>query len=206
MPVHRAIARPLFVLAVLAGLAANAQNVVADYQFQPDNYSLVLLAEFDQTTLVSKLIDFKNLTSDNGLYTNNGALSFFDNLAATGGILNVVPGDYVQIVLTRDGASDLVTAYTDGVQAFSFTDTTDLAVIDDPNSPNEFLHFFIDDGMTTHSRAGRNRPATACRYGRPATPGRVTRTRPPVSFGAASKQGTHAAATKRICRRRAFLR
>ena len=135
------------------GVRATTTGVIA-----ADDYSLVTLVRFDPSSAASplgefrKVIDFKNLTSDGGLYNLDGFLSFFDSAnaasiaTATGGTV-AAPGTYVQIALTRDGASDLVAAYVDGVPVLSFTDANDLAVIDDPDSTDEFLNFFIDDGI-----------------------------------------------------------
>ena len=139
-----------------SGVRIQTNGVIA-----PDNYSAVFLVRFDDTggtgmipsvlpNTFRKILDFKNLSSDSGLYNQNGLLSFYDsaNLGslAVAGMVEV-PDTYVQIVLTRDGATDLVAAYVDGTQAFSFTDTDDLAVINDPNSTDEFLNFFIDDNI-----------------------------------------------------------
>ena len=135
------------------GVRATTGGVIA-----ADDYSLVTLVRFDPSGVANplnefrKVVDFKNRTSDSGLYNLDGFLSFFDSAnatsiaTATGGTV-AVPDTYVQIALTRDGASDLVAAYVDGVPVLSFTDANDLAVIDDPDSTDEFLNFFIDDNI-----------------------------------------------------------
>ena len=140
-----------------------------------DDYSVVMFVRFDAvpptssligtkatvlpTDVFRKILDFKNLASDSGLYSQNNLLAFFDANnptsfpGALGGPL-AVPDTFVQIALTRDGASDQVTAYVDGTQAFTFTDTGDLATIGDVTDPStmltsQFLNFFVDDNINT---------------------------------------------------------
>ena len=119
------------------------------------NYSIVLLANFNlnQSAIVAtKIFDFKNLSGDAGLYvqSNTGTLAFIDN----SGVLQNAPGGaalsslmYAQIVLARDGVTNLVSVYQDGTLAFSFTDTNGLAILGDATmTGNSFLTLFKDDG------------------------------------------------------------
>jgi Concanavalin A-like lectin/glucanases superfamily len=119
------------------------------------NFSIVLLANFNLSTadvVATKIFDFKNLSSDAGLYVNavDGTLAFIDGsgvLQGTGGA-NLSSLTYVQIVLTRDSSNDLTSIYLNGTLAFSFTDTNMLAVLGDaPMGMNSFLTLFKDDGM-----------------------------------------------------------
>jgi hypothetical protein len=116
----------------------------------PSNYSVVLTANFDLSPdlAATKLLDFKNLSSDDGLYVNDatGLLDFNGVAGATGGT-PVVSGTYTQIALTRDSSDNLVTVYEDGTEAFQFTDSSDLAVLGDSVSPssNAYLTVFKDD-------------------------------------------------------------
>lgn len=116
----------------------------------PTNYSVVLLANFNLTTdvLATKILDFQNLSSDDGLYVNDatGLLDFNGVVGASGGT-PVVSGAYTQIVLTRDSSSGTVTVYENGVEAFSFDDSSNLAVLGDAtNTGNQYLTLFRDDG------------------------------------------------------------
>jgi hypothetical protein len=118
------------------------------------NYSAVLLASFQISTvdvLATKVLDFKNLSSDAGLYVDDatGLLGFYDGSgmllgASTSPFLS---GQYVQIVLTRNSANNSVTVYANGTAQFSFTDSTGLAILGDKTSSgNSFLTLFQDDG------------------------------------------------------------
>jgi len=113
-----------------------------------NNYSVVLLASFPlQAAVATKLMDFKDLTSDSGLYINNGLLDFYDETGSTialGGQPLLTNG-YGQIVITRDEATDLTSVYVNGAPAFSFTDTSDLAVVSNTNTTDNLLTFFTDD-------------------------------------------------------------
>jgi hypothetical protein len=115
-----------------------------------DDYSVVLLADFNlQPDLVAtKVFDFQNLSSDDGLYINDATgLLYFNGVAGATGGTPAVSGTYTQIVLTRDSATDEVSVYQDGSLAFDFDDTSDLAVLGDSVSPssNAYLTVFKDD-------------------------------------------------------------
>ena len=119
------------------------------------NYSIVLLANFNLNTadvVATKIFDFKNLSSDAGLYVNaaSGTLAFIDGsgiLQGTGGAA-LSSLTYAQIVLTRDSSTNLTSVYLNGTLAFSFTDNVGLAVLGDSSmSGNSFLTLFKDDGM-----------------------------------------------------------
>ena len=111
-------------------------------------YSILLTASFNVSTadvLATKVFDFKNLTTDAGLYIDDatGALQFVDNTGApvAGGTAAdaVLSGTYFQLTLTRT-TQGVVTAYMNGTQEFQFTDTNNLATLDSA------LSLFKDDG------------------------------------------------------------
>lgn len=88
----------------------------------------------------NKFVDFKNRTSDSGLYTLNGEVRFFP--VANGGGSLTTGVDYT-IGLERSAAG-VVRVFLDYRELFSFNDTSSLAV---PTS--NILHFFIDDQTVT---------------------------------------------------------
>ncbi len=121
------------------------------------NYSVVLLANFQLSAAdaaADKVFDFKNLSSDAGLYVNatTGVLSFIDgsaNILGIGG-MGVSLLDYPQVVLTRDSVTNTVSVYQNNVLAFSFTDTAGLAIMGDSMmSSNAYLTVFKDDATGT---------------------------------------------------------
>jgi uncharacterized repeat protein (TIGR01451 family) len=101
-----------------------------------DAYSIAILFRFDETSGYRRIIDFKNGSSDTGLYNLSGTLNFFG--ATSGSSTPIQPNTYIQVVLTRDAAGNVV-GYINGVQQFTFRDTSNLAVIADS------LRFFVDD-------------------------------------------------------------
>jgi hypothetical protein len=109
-------------------------------------YTIVILFEFDTVRGYRKVLDFKNGTSDSGLYVFNDFLSFFPGVIGTA---TLTPNVYYQVVLTRDAAGT-VTGYIDGVQQFSFSDTSQLAEIDSNNA----LRFFRDDNVQGTESSG----------------------------------------------------
>ena len=108
--------------------------------FTPADYSLELSFKFDSPAGTSKIMDFHNLTSDPGLYQTDGALAF--RPAATATVPDFTAGIDLHLVLTRDAASKVVTAYVNGEQRFSFVDN--LALATTPGFSNR-LAFFVDD-------------------------------------------------------------
>lgn len=103
-----------------------------------DAYTIAVEFRFDSTAGPRRLLDFKSGAANSGLYNLSGALNFFPVATGPGGAF--APNTYAQVVLTRDAARQVV-GYVNGVQQFSFTDTSDLAVID----ASDRLRFFQDD-------------------------------------------------------------
>lgn len=104
------------------------------------DYSIELRFSFDTVNGYRRIVDFKNLTADTGLYNLDTALNFFNETTGPAGVINA--GQTVNVILTRDAATNVVTGYVGGVQQISFTDTSALGVFSGPNS---IMHFFRDD-------------------------------------------------------------
>ncbi len=151
---------PIYRIAA-SGSTPNFSQGGAQVQTNPfvssSNYSVVLLANFQLSAAdaaATKIFDFKDLSSDAGLYINSatGVLSFIDgsaNILGIGGA-GVSLLDYPQVVLTRDGMTGLVSIYQNGTLAFSFMDSTGLAILGDSMiSSNAFLTVFKDDATGT---------------------------------------------------------
>ncbi|MFL6374830.1 MAG: LamG-like jellyroll fold domain-containing protein [Pyrinomonadaceae bacterium] len=101
----------------------------------PGVYSIAVLFKMDNTSGYRRLIDFLGGTADTGVYVNGG-LAFYP-VTNTG---SIPPGTWTQVVITRD-ASNVVTGYINGTSAWSFTDSSNLGVIDGHNT----LRFFQDN-------------------------------------------------------------
>jgi hypothetical protein len=87
-----------------------------------------------------KLIDFKELSVDTGLYTFDDGINFYNvNTAGT-----VVLDTDFTVGVARDNAG-MVEVFLDGSSLFSFDDSaSELAV-----SSNDILYFFVDDLAVT---------------------------------------------------------
>jgi hypothetical protein len=121
-----------------AGAGPNLSGAI-----NPETYSIEMLFSINSTSSFRKLIDFKNLTSDDGVYNFNTALNFFPT--ATGPIGVFTAGSPAHLVVTRDGATDQFIGYVDGALQFSFTDSLDRAVF----GPGNIIHFLQDDVTTS---------------------------------------------------------
>jgi hypothetical protein len=127
-----------YVFAPNQGLSLSIPNSV-----NTSNYSIVLDFNIANASGYRKLVDFKNLTSDNGFYVLNGQLNFYP--VAIGPINAVTPSTNVQVALTRDGATSNFVSYVNGIQQFSFNDLSSAAVF---NGSNNTAWFFRDDFAT----------------------------------------------------------
>jgi hypothetical protein len=126
-------------------------------------FSIDLTFSLTDLSGYKKLIDFHNLTTDDGLYLLNGQLNFFPVTGSPGPTV-LAANQSVTVDLTRDGTTKLVTGSINGVQQFSFTDTTNLAVFDQPGG---LAYFFVDDNATSQNEAG---PGTVTRITITASP------------------------------------
>jgi hypothetical protein len=105
-------------------------------------YTIDTTFNLDVTAYWRKVIDFSGRTSDNGLYENDGRISFYADGVTTNGVsTNITTGQDVRLTITRDNNS-IVTAYLNGVQEFSFADTTKAATF------GSVANFFIDDWVS----------------------------------------------------------
>lgn len=109
-------------------------------------YSIVMLFSFTTTSSFRRIADFKNGSSDTGLYANGGKLYLYN--ASQASSVSISANTYVQVVLTRDSAGT-VTGYVDGVQQIQFNDTGGLGTINSSNT----LRFFKDDGSEASAGA-----------------------------------------------------
>ncbi|HEV8130970.1 MAG TPA: SBBP repeat-containing protein, partial [Acidobacteriota bacterium] len=136
---------------VLRFAANNGLSVSPTGGVIPNNtYSVVVLFAFDVVSGFRRIVDFKNGASDTGLYNLDGNLNFYNVTGGSGAPISA--NVFVQTVLTRDAAKK-VTGYVNGVQQFSFTDSSDLGLIDS----NNVLRFFQDNtsgGTTGEASAG----------------------------------------------------
>jgi hypothetical protein len=107
------------------------------------NYSIYLDFEFDTLSGYRKIVDFKNLASDNGLYNLNTDLNFYNFNFGPSGALTA--GTFAQVVLTRDSSTNTVTGYVNGVQQIQFVDSTSDGVF---SAANNIINFFQDDAAT----------------------------------------------------------
>ncbi len=103
-------------------------------------YTIEMYFAPDITNGYAKLIDYKSLTDDNGLYDNNTACTFRGPGTVSGEFFS--SGKYSFVTITRDGNSKEVKMYVDGKFVDGFTDSEhDYAVYDGSKT----IRFFQDD-------------------------------------------------------------
>ncbi len=104
-------------------------------------------ASVARTDYTRKLLDFAGLTSDAGVYINDGHLAFsYGGSAAHASVLGtaavLTPGQAFNLTLTRSALSGSFTAYVNGVEQFSFLDTVGEAVF---SSALKSIYVLTDD-------------------------------------------------------------
>lgn len=128
-------------------LAAN-QGPSLSNAIDPATYSIEMRFSFEILSGYIKIIDFKDLTSDDGLYNLDTALDFFPVTTGPSGAF--VANTITHLVLTRDDATDAVVGYVNGVQQITFTDDLDRATF---SGLNNLIHFLQDDFPTGQGEA-----------------------------------------------------
>jgi hypothetical protein len=163
---------------------ANAGLQLSNGLFNAADYSIEMEFSFDAITSWRRILDYKNRTTDLGLYNFGGAIQFYP---FTTGASIFTPGGTVNIIVTRDDATDIFGVYAGGVNILSLLDTAGNAVFTTPGKlanffhddvvvPNEASSGFVDkirfyDGALTATEAAclQTRDPAAC--GVPPTPG-----------------------------------
>lgn len=120
------------------GLSLSGLNLTSD-----GVYEIALGFSFSNPSGYRKIIDFKNLTSDIGLYSLNSSLNFYPVTTGPSGVF--LPNQLVNLVVSRT-TTGLITTSVNGIFQFSFLDASNLAISDT-------LKFFIDDLATGQGEA-----------------------------------------------------
>lgn len=121
---------------------------VSDVLTTGTEYTINLsFAAISRTDYTRKLVDFAGLTSDAGIYVNDGAIAFSYAGSSThadvlGTAAVLVPEQAFNFTLTRSALTGSVTAYVNGVQQFSFLDTAGEAVF---SSALKSIYLLTDD-------------------------------------------------------------
>ena len=126
------------------------------------NYSIAMTFQFASTNGYTKIIDFKDRSSDNGLYNFNGRLNFY-NYVTSSDNTNFVSNQDVDVVLTRNVDTNEVVGYINGIQQIAFTDGGGDGVF---SAANDIIQFFKDDFATGQSEAAAGIVDRICIYDR----------------------------------------
>ncbi len=134
------------------------------------SYTIGIRMSFDAVDGYRKILDFKGLSSDAGLYCYNGKLDFYP-ISSTGTFL---ANTFVDVVITRDGASGIVNAFLQGQPALTFSDTgaSASAVTSLPSGKARF-EFLRDDTVTGAAEASGGKVDRIVVYDGPLAPGDI---------------------------------
>lgn len=108
-----------------------------------DTYTIELLFSLDANDDgYQRIVSFDGLVEDYGQYAYDNYFYFYD-VSPDLDNFTFAPDELVTLRLSRNGSTDLYSAYLNGNQLWDFTDSSDLAVITESGLN---LIFFQDDG------------------------------------------------------------
>ena len=108
--------------------------------FIGESYSIELVFKFENLSSWKRIIDFKNRSSDNGVYAKDGKLNFYNVTISSDAPFTV--NEYSHLVVTRDTSNNnLFSMFINGEFINSFNDNNELSLL----NANNVLHFFQDD-------------------------------------------------------------
>ncbi|HEV3408824.1 MAG TPA: LamG-like jellyroll fold domain-containing protein [Chthoniobacterales bacterium] len=122
-----------------ANQGLNLSNALAN----TGNYTVLIDFSFSNLSGYRKILDFKDRGPDAGLYNRSTELYFYPVVGGPAGAF--VADTLARMVLTRDAVTNQITGYVNGVQQFSFTDSSGLGIF---TGPNGIMRFFEDDFST----------------------------------------------------------
>ena len=88
--------------------------------FIKDSYTIEVYFRFDKLNSWKRVVDFKNRKTDWGCYIFNGKLNFYNLLVSEKAPVN--ENEYTHYIISRDGATNTVRIYADGVSKIEFID------------------------------------------------------------------------------------
>lgn len=132
--------------------AANQGLTLVSPALSATTFSLELSFKFDSTSGYRKIADFHDRVDDSGLYQYDGRLNLYPHVTAPE--VDFVAGSVVHVILTRDGATNVVTGFVNGQQRISFVDSTPTATL---TAPDKKLILFADDFYTSEGEASAGR-------------------------------------------------
>lgn len=112
------------------------------------SFSVAIQSSFDVQGGWQKILDFKDGTSDNGLYTYGSGSVFYPVSGGASG--TYVANQLTMTVLTRDAGSNIVNVFVNGGAPQTFLDNAGFA---DFTGSNGIAWFFVDDFATSQTEA-----------------------------------------------------
>ncbi len=106
-----------------------------------DTYTINIFFQVNALAGYQRIIDFKNSTTDRGLYTLGDCLNFYPN-GNVGACPFFTANKFYLISMVRDGATKLMTIYVNGTLFSTYTDAADDYV---PTTTTTPILFFRDD-------------------------------------------------------------
>ena len=123
------------------------QGLVLDSLLSSESYSIEFVVKFDDPVARAKILDFANLSSDSGLYVEDGTLLFIDastpRRVDANDMVRIEAGINVHVLISRDAATGELVVYVDGHERIRFIDSAAQGVF-----LSSVANLFVDDSVT----------------------------------------------------------
>lgn len=127
-----------------AGQGPNVSNALSN----TGEYSIEMVFRFEQVDAYHSILNFSGLNSDSAFYCQSSRLVFYGSGTGNSNIPDITAGQTCRVIVTRNAATKVTTAYFNGAQRSQVTDTNDFYVA---STAGGILHFFRDNGTENSS-------------------------------------------------------
>ncbi len=122
---------------------------VPDAGFTENHYSIAIEFQYSEVFGYRKILDFRELLIDEGVYVDESLRLYFQGLP---GSTTLLPDTNTIILITRDSATDsteLFIVYPDSLSLQSALNDNVAEFVANLSGSDRILHFFHDDSLTT---------------------------------------------------------
>lgn len=132
----------------------------------PNNYSILIDCQFSNVNSYNKIIDFANLTQDNGIYSHLGRVGYDGGGGYSGTVITV--NTPFRFVVTMSSVNNSVALYVNGSLARGSLSAMVFG------AANQIIRFFQDDNISGGNESMPGIVTQIAIFNRPLTPVEIT--------------------------------
>jgi len=114
-----------------------------------DTYTIDMQFHFDDVTGYRRVLDFKDRSSDRGLYIHDGQLVFYPGQLTSSPVIGA--GENLDVLVSRNGANGNFVGFVNGTEQVAFNDAGGNAIFD---GTGNIAYFFKDDTVHGGEESG----------------------------------------------------